>query len=230
MQLRANRDSEAYGTVEEEGPALDHLREIVARLMGALHELKNDYDSVVAELQDQCAISQCVQHQQQQSIHLDAPDISAWRAEVLSEFVRIRTGYKRQLSRERARADAAEKEARELKELFEPLPGFGEELRAIGSRYLNGDDGCNDSDVVTGIKYYEAAARCVQHASGATSQYRIRVTICAVVAVAKAACSLGSRTTRASLRESRATMKRRSSFSHWRRRGEAALTRFTTWA
>lgn len=170
MRLRTARDSEAYGTVEEEGPALDHLREIVARLMGALHELKTDYDAVVAELQDQCAISQCRQQQpfhtedhgqQQHEIRLlHTPDISAWREEVLAEFVRIRKGYKRQLSRERARADAAEKEARELKELFTPLPGFGEELRAIGSRYLNGDDGCNDSDVVTGIKYYEAAARC----------------------------------------------------------------------
>jgi hypothetical protein len=170
VQLRTARDSEAYGTVEEEGPALDHLREIVARLMGALHELKGDYDAVVAELQDQCAISQCRQQQpchsdttdqnhQPQLHHFDAPDISAWRAQVLAEFVRIRTGYKRQLSRERARADAAEKEAQELRQLFTPLPGFGEELRAIGSRYLNGDDGCNDSDVVTGIKYYEAAAR-----------------------------------------------------------------------
>lgn len=168
MQLRAARDSEAYGTVEEEGPALDHLREIVARLMAALQELKCDYDAVVAELQDQCAISQCMQqhqhqHQQQQQLgHLNVPDIAAWRDQVLSEFVRIRAGYKRQLARERARADAAEKEARELRELFAPLPGFGEELRAIGSRYLNGDDGCNDSDVVTGIKYYEAAARCVE--------------------------------------------------------------------
>jgi hypothetical protein len=172
VQLRNARDSEAYGTVEEEGPALDHLREIVARLMGALHELKNDYDAVVAELQDQCVLSQC---RQQQPCHIgtvdqqprqlqpfDAPDISVWRSQVLAEFVRIRTGYKRQLSRERARADTAEKEARELRELFMPLPGFGEELRAIGSRYLNGDDGCNDSDVVTGIKYYEAAARYSQ--------------------------------------------------------------------
>ncbi len=161
--LRNTRDSEAYGTIEEEGPALDHLREIVARLMCALQELKCEYDAVVLELQDQCAISQCMQQQQQQKQDLgdlNAPDIAAWRAQVLSEFVRIRSGYKRQLSRERSRADAAEKEARELRELFTPLPGFGEELRAIGSRYLNGDDGCNDSDVVTGIKYYEAAARC----------------------------------------------------------------------
>jgi hypothetical protein len=158
VQLRAARDSEAYCTVAEDGPALDHLREIVARLMVALQELKSDYDAVVAELQDQCTISQCVQ-QQQQLGQLEMPDIAAWRGQVLSEFVRIRTGYKRQLARERARAEAAEKEARELRELFTPLPGFGEELRAIGSRYLNGDDGCNDSDVVTGIKYYEAAAR-----------------------------------------------------------------------
>jgi hypothetical protein len=164
VQLRAARDSDAYGTVEEEGPALDHLREIVSRLMSSLQELQCNYDAVVAELQDQCAIATCAQHQQQQQQpgQFNSPDVAAWRDQVLSEFVRIRSGYKRQLSRERARAEAAEKEARELRELFTPLPGFGEELRAIGSRYLNGDDGCNDSDVVTGIKYYEAAARCGQ--------------------------------------------------------------------